>query len=89
MVYYRRSSYNSEEMIKKAKYRALLYKMQSILNKTNNLDNKLDNIKSNMKTSLIIDGEIFEESTYDGIDSNVEELASDIQDTINTIRSNI
>ena len=86
---YRGSSYNYEDMMKKAKYRALLYKMQSILNKSKNLDNRLDTLKTGMKTCLIIDDKIYKESEYDQIDRNIETLNADINSTINTIKSNI
>ncbi len=75
--------------MKKSKYRALLYKMQSVSTKNSYLTNKINNTKSLLKMTLNIDNDILDSSLYNGIAGNCNDLDNSVKTTISTIKSNL
>ena len=76
-------------MMKKTKYRALLYKMQSIKNKSSRVNDKVNSTKSTLKTTLNIDGDILDSNSYNNILRTVSEADSSVSNTLAIISSNL
>ncbi len=75
--------------LKKSKYRALLYKMQSISSKSDHLENKLADTKSLLKTTFVIDNEILNEDSYNELINNCNSLGNNVNSTISHINSQL
>ena len=78
-----------EDYEKRMAYIRLRGKMQSILNKTGDLESKVENLKSTIKMSLTIDDDIYKPDDYEMVEENIDSLIGDINETLSTINSQI
>lgn len=87
MGYY--GSMYDEDYEKRMAYIRLKSKMESILNKTGDLHSKTDNLKSTVKMSLTIDDDIYKPDDFEVVSENIDNLLSDINETLSEINSQI